>query len=371
MKVVNYLGGLLEKPRENWPSNTPHFEIPGNYRKQTEQDRYIKKKYNVKMTYEYFTRTKNPINFISKRYFLYPYYSCYKNRKLNKDVVFQIHFQNLGDLALFLDKKRTIITCQDIYNILYLRSIMYPFFAQQYSILGLKRCRVIIAISEFTKNELVNKLKIPREKIVVIKDAVNQEMFKPILDNNIPKVEPLFPEYKKILYVGTEQPRKDFLTLIKAFYIIKNHYPHQKIKLIRVGSPNYLNYIKQLGLDKDIVYFKNIIDKRLREFYNLCDFFVSPSLYEGFGLPGMEAASCGTPVICSDIPVFKELYQDFPLYFPKQDYRALAKLIVDNIDNEDRKREVSEKGLYVASKYSWEQSAEKYYKVLQFIVENN
>jgi len=371
MRVINFLGGLLEKPREFWKSNTPLLEIPGNYRKQIEQDRYLKKKYNVKMTYEYYTRTKNPINYISKRYFLYPYYSCYKNRKLNKDVLFQIHFQDLGDLALFLDKERTIITCQDIYNLLFQKSLEYPIFAQKYAILGLKRCRVIIAISEFTKNELVSKLKIPKEKIFVIKDAVNQDIFKPISDNNISDIEPLFPDYKKILFVGTEQPRKDFLTLIKAFYMIKNNYPGQKIKLIRVGSPKYLNYIKQLGLEKDIHYFNNISDNRLREIYNLCDFFISPSLYEGYGLPGMEAASCGTPVICTNIPVFKELYQDFPIYFPPQDYKTLAREIAENIDNDDLKRDMGEKGLHISGKYSWEKSAEKYYKVLKFIVDIN
>ncbi|MFX1444388.1 MAG: glycosyltransferase family 4 protein, partial [Promethearchaeota archaeon] len=277
-------------------------------------------------------------------------------------------FQFLGDLALFLNYKKTIITCHDIYNFLQRKSLKNPIFTQKYALMGLKKCRIIIAISNFTKNELIDKLKIPEDKIVVIKNAINREMFKQIPKNKISEIKPLFPNYKKILYVGSEAERKNIITLFKAFYLIKRR--SKKFKLIRVGPSTHSHVIKSLGLEKDVVYLKNITNQRLTEIYNLCDLFITPSLYEGFGFPGIEAASCGTPVICSEIPVFREIYQDFPIYFPPKDYKTLAKIILESIDNEVLKNEMSMKGINTVKAYSWKDSAEKYLKLNKFILDN-
>ncbi|MFX0186852.1 MAG: glycosyltransferase family 4 protein [Candidatus Hodarchaeota archaeon] len=358
MEIINFVGRKLNKPNEMWK----------DFRRQIEIDKYLKKHYNVNLKYEFYTRPKNILDFISKRYFLYPYYSHLNTKNLNKNVVFQIHFQFLADLALFLDKRKTIITCHDIFNFLQKGNIKNPIFTQKYALLGLRKCNFIVAISEFTKNELITKLHIPSEKIIVIKSGINLEMFKPIPKSKIYEIEPLYPNHKKLIYVGNEDERKNFITLLKAFYIIKKKL--KKIKLIRVGEPRYSSFIKKLGLQKDILYLKNISNKRLREIHNLCDFYVFPSLYEGFGFPGLESAACGTPVICSDIPVLKEIFQDFPIYFPPKNYKELAKIVIENIENEDLKKELTIKGLKVVKNYSWKNSAEKYYRMIKYVLEN-
>ncbi|MFX1570576.1 MAG: glycosyltransferase family 4 protein [Promethearchaeota archaeon] len=340
--------------------------VNGIFRRQIELDRYLMNLEDVKLTYEYYSPPRNPIDFISKRYFLYPYY-CKRSDK-SQNTINHITFQLLGDLGHFLDKSRTIITCHDIFTFLERNNFKNPYFLQKYYASGLKKCRFVIAISEFTKSELVKKLKIPKEKIIVIKNGMNREIFYPLSNKELESVEPLYTEYKKILHMGSEVDRKNFLTLLKAFYLIKKR--DKNYKLIRIGKPAYTSFIKTLGLQKDVIYLSNISNKRLREIYNLVDFYVYPSTYEGWGAGGLEAASCGTPVLCSDIPVFREIYRDFPIYFPPYDFRQLAKLILNNIDNVNLKLDMRKKGIEVVNKYSWEKSAMRYLKLARFVIES-
>ncbi len=347
--------------------------INGINRQRIEIERYLKNRKNIKLIYEYYVKTKHELSqklkyyldYLLKRYLLYTY-NC-KKVTLEKNTVNHIIEQSLAFLALFLNKKQTLITCHDAIIKDYTNE---SYILKKYSKLGLKRCRYIIAISDFTKNDLIKKFKITEDKIIVIKNAVNREMFKPIFKNELDRIKPLYPESKKILYVGSEEYRKNFLTILKAFYIIRKEI--DDIKLISLGVPSFfhIKIVKTLNLEKDIIYLGNISNERLREVYNLCDFFVSPSLYEGFGFPGLEAAACGTPVICSDIPVFREIYKDFPIYFPPKDFKTLAKIILDNIENESLKQELSKKGLRVSKTYSWKRSSEKYFKLINYIINN-
>ncbi|MFX0029667.1 MAG: glycosyltransferase family 4 protein [Candidatus Hermodarchaeota archaeon] len=337
--------------------------VNGVLRRQIELDRHLIGYDNLNLTYYYYLSPKNVIDFLSKRYFLYPYRSYREDS--DKNTINHLTFQYLGDLCHFLDKSRTIITCHDIYTFLERGSIKNPYFLQLYSLLGMKKCRLIISVSDFTKSQLIERFKIPESKIVVIKNAINRKIFYPMSEEIH---ETLYPNSLKLLHVGTEDYRKDFPTLLKAFYLIKKQI--KNVKLIRVGRPLFKFYIKKLGLEKDIVYIKNISNRRLREIYNLVDFFIFPSLYEGYGFPGLEAASCGTPVICTDIPIFREIYQDFPYYFPLRDYRALASNVINNIKDEVLRKEKIKKGFEVLDKYSWENSAKLYLKTAQRVIEN-
>ena len=300
--------------------------VNGILRRQIELDRYLHTREDVQLEYLYYDAPLNPIDYISKRYVLYPFYS--KHGMNDKNVVNHLTFQYLGDLGHFLNKNNTIITCHDIFTFLEKSNIRNPFFVRRYSREGLKKCRYIIAISEFTKQELISKLGVRGDKIVVIKNGMNQEIFKPIKDTDPKSIEPLYPESKKILHVGTEVDRKNVSTLLKAFYLVKKKDPN--IKLIRIGRPSFKDTIQRLGLNKDVHYITNISNERLNEIYNLCDILVFPSTYEGWGAPGLEAASAGTPVICSDIPIFREVFQDFPKFFPATNFQKLAALILEN-----------------------------------------
>jgi glycosyltransferase involved in cell wall biosynthesis len=154
--------------------------INGILRRQVELDRYLKENSNLKLSYYYYPKTYNPIDFISKRYILYPYYSVQLDKKRPKKTINHITYQYLGDLGHFLESSRTIITCHDVYNFLVRNDLKRPWFMQKYLLSGLKKCKSIIAISDFTKNEMINKLNVPKEKIVVIKNGINTDIFHPI-----------------------------------------------------------------------------------------------------------------------------------------------------------------------------------------------
>jgi glycosyltransferase involved in cell wall biosynthesis len=339
--------------------------VNGILRRQIEIDRPLKEKSNLKLTYEYYTKPKNALDFISKRYMLYPFYS--KRRAKDKNIVNHLSFQYLGDLGHFLDKSRTLITCHDIFTFLIRNDFKNPYFIQKYSSSGLKKCRYIISISEFTKNELVQKLKISEEKVIVIKNGMNQKMFYRMAENDIDNIPPLFPEFTKILHVGNEEYRKNFITLLKALYLLKKKI--KNIKLIRIGPCSHQRILKLLNLEKDIIYLNNISNDRLREIYNLSDLFVYPSNYEGWGAPGLEAAACETPVVCSDIPIFREVYHDYPYYFPPNNYKVLTDAIYQCLMDESLRNEMKKKGLNVVKTYSWKKSAEKYLKLAKYVLE--
>ena len=165
--------------------------INGIYRRQIEIDKYLKNCKDIKLSYEYYTKPKNPIDFLSKRYLLYPYYTQRNIKKFKDNIVYHISFQNLGDLAFFLDRNKTLITCYDIFNFIEKSHIRNTVFAQRYALLGLKRCKYIVSISDFTKNELITRYAIPQERIIVIKCAINHDIFRPIPQKKLNEIEPL------------------------------------------------------------------------------------------------------------------------------------------------------------------------------------
>jgi glycosyltransferase involved in cell wall biosynthesis len=200
--------------------------INGILRVQVELRKPLKKVENLKFSYEYYNAPQNTLDFIAKRYVQYPL-SCYGiSKRSGDDTIFNISYQNLADLVHFLDLNKTILTCADIYTFITRRNIDYPFFIQKYWLSGFKRCRYFITISEFSKEEMVSKLGISENRIKVIKCAINREIFKPINEDKISMIKPLYPDYKKVLYVGTEARRKNYPTLLKAFYLLKKEAPN-------------------------------------------------------------------------------------------------------------------------------------------------
>jgi glycosyltransferase involved in cell wall biosynthesis len=341
--------------------------VNGILRRQIELDRYLHTLEDVQLEYLYYNAPLNPIDYIAKRYILYPLHTT---RNINeKNVVNHLTFQYLGDLGHFLKASKTVITCHDIFTFLERSNWRNPFPIQKYASNGLKKCKYIISISDYTKKELNLKLKIPPDKIVVIKNGVNSEIFTPLEENEIARSTPIYPDFHKILHVGTEEFRKDFPTLLKAFYLVKKKITN--VKLIRIGRPKHNSLLNKLDLTNDVIYYSGISDERLRDIYNMCEILVFPSIYEGWGAPGLESASCGTPVICSDIPIFREVYDEFPLYFQPGNYSELAKLIIELINDEDKKIELSKKGLDTVKRYSWRKSSKKYLNLMKFIIEDS
>jgi glycosyltransferase involved in cell wall biosynthesis len=164
-----------------------------------------------------------------------------------------------------------------------------------------------------------------------------------------------------ILYVGSEQPRKNFVGLIRAFAEL--HRTRPDLALLKVGQPEVLEQRERarsaahaLGV-ADAIYFIGHASQNLRELYNLADLFVFPSLYEGFGLPPLEAMACGTPVICSNRTSLPEVVGEAALIC-EPDPVAMASAMARVLDDPGLARDLARRGRRHAEMQSWARVAE-------------
>ncbi len=234
----------------------------------------------------------------------------------------------------------------------------------------------VIAVSESTKNDCVKYLNIPKEKITVIHNAVN-EIYQPLEDKK--KIEEhLKKEYKIdypfILFVGTLEGRKNIPQLIKAFYEVKKQGLDHKLILVGMRgwkSEPIFDTINKLGLDDDIIFPGYIPNNDLVELYNVADVFVYPSLYEGFGLPPLEAMSCGCPVITSNTSSLPEVVGDAGILIDPHDVDGLTEAIYKVLSNKELRAEMVTKSVERAKLFSWQRVAEETWKVYETIYGQN
>jgi glycosyltransferase involved in cell wall biosynthesis len=155
------------------------------------------------------------------------------------------------------------------------------------------------------------------------------------------------------------EPRKNLKVLIKAFGAMRTK---RNISLIIAGGFSYLyddiiSYPEELGLGDDVIFTGYVDEGTLLHLYNRALVFVYPSLYEGFGLPPLEAMSCGAPVIVSDIPPLREITGDAAMVFSPKDHEDLADKMSALLSSEQLRVEQREKGLARVREYSWEKVA--------------
>ncbi len=219
---------------------------------------------------------------------------------------------------------------------------------------SLQKSDGIISVSQFTKerilkhfgSEIGNKIKV----IYHGSDLKSVNSIKPKF---------VIPE-KFLLFTGTLEPRKNISTLIKAFSLLRNKI--KDLKLILAGALNsssshLLRLISVLKLENSIIITGYLKREELKYLYENCFAFIFPSLYEGFGIPVLEAAECQKPSITSDIPVFHELYSDYPLYFSKESPEELCEAILKLDSNSSLYKKKCQMGVKLSKKFSWEKCA--------------
>lgn len=220
----------------------------------------------------------------------------------------------------------------------------------------------IIAVSKATKKDLIKLLGVPEEKITVIYEGRNpayQPMDRTKAEQYVKKTWDIDPNY--IFFISTIEPRKNVPTLLKSFKYLKDHYKVSQ-KLIMAGSRGWLfeevdETIKALNLENDVILLGRVKDEHVNYLYNAAGMLVYPSFYEGFGLPPLEAMTCGTPVIASKIKVMPEVVGDAALLVDPHDVEGLAIAIHRLLTNPELRDELTAKGLKRAKKFSWEQAA--------------
>jgi len=237
----------------------------------------------------------------------------------------------------------------------------------------------MIAVSESTKDDLVKIYGINSDKIKVIYSGVSLDSGIWNSESGILKVRKKYnlPE-KYILYLGTLEPRKNIIGLIKAFEKLKTSPgpslsggEFEKLKLVIAGSKGWLykdifKIVENSPAKNDIIFTGFIDDKDKAILYNQAELFVYPSFYEGFGFPPLEAMACGTPVITSNFSSLPEAVENAAITINPYNLDELYKAMKMVLNDDKLKNILIKKGLEQTKKFSWQKCARE---TLDFILE--
>jgi glycosyltransferase involved in cell wall biosynthesis len=272
--------------------------------------------------------------------------------------LYHVSNQYLSNIAL--KKNPCIISCMDIIPIAFDKGynpIVSFFWKQQMQ--HLNKSEKITTISDFTKSELERVFNIAPEKIQTIHLGVDLKLFLP-RQKEIARVQLGLPkEGIFFLNVGSEEKRKNIETLFRAFALVLKQYP--RAKLLRVGEQKKesIELASKLGIMGNIEYFSGVSGQRLAMMYNAADALVFSSVYEGFGLPVLEAMASGLPVITNKRSSIPEITGNAGLFCenPFDEFELREKMLKVLDDNIQRK--LSSYGAQRAKDYSWENCAKK------------
>lgn len=257
-------------------------------------------------------------------------------------------------------RRPCVVSCMDIFPVILKKDYPFPLrFMLEKALQSLRRADAVITISEYSKKELINKLNMPEEKIKVVHLGVDTNMFKPMDKAKARKKLGLPQDKKIILHVSSEEPRKNVSGLIKAFYKFTKKNPNAF--LIRVGEKRASTerLIRELGLEKKVLYYEHVSKEELALLYNSSDVFALPSFYEGFGLPVLEAMACGVPVIASSSTSLSEVLGNGGIMIDPFDVNTLTKGISEVLADRNTRRSLTEKGLKRAKLFSWKKTAKE------------
>jgi glycosyltransferase involved in cell wall biosynthesis len=231
----------------------------------------------------------------------------------------------------------------------------------------------ITADSENTRNELTTLLDAPPDRVEVVYGGVDAR-FRPILDpvalESIRQKYGL--QFPFVLYVGTIEPRKNLTRLLRAFTSVRGRHGIRH-RLVVAGGLGWLyqdvlREIDELAAEHEVVFLGRVVDDDLPALYSLADLFVFPSLYEGFGLPPLEAMACGCPVVCSNTSSLPEVVGDAGVLVSPFDTDGLADALAALITDPDRRADLGERGLLRSREFTWEASARRLLKVFRRLV---
>jgi glycosyltransferase involved in cell wall biosynthesis len=220
---------------------------------------------------------------------------------------------------------------------------------------------MIICAARSIKREICEHLGVEPEKVRVIPDAPRR-IFRPLApEQTIETRRRLGVEDQFILSVGTIEPRKNLLNLVRAFEEILRR-TQLRPQLVIVGREGWLTaelyaFIERAGLKERLLFAGYVSEDELRALYSSCRVCVYPSVYEGFGLPPLEAMACGAPVVASNIDVIQETVGDAARLVPPTDVRLLADAITELLVDEEERRRLSSEGLKRAAQFTWEETA--------------
>ena len=223
---------------------------------------------------------------------------------------------------------------------------------------GIQQAAAVIAVSQTTKRDLVTHLGVDAERIFVVHEGVDHALLRPTERRLL--AEPY------VLFVGSEQPRKNLRRLFLAFAVLKRDRRFRALRLVKVGRAGgqeapfraqTLAAAAEAGIERDLVFTGRVPEADLAAYYSGAACLVLPSLYEGFGLPPIEAMACGCPVVVSTAGALPEMTDGAALAVEPTDVGALADAMRRVLVDDEVRADLHRRGLRHARAFSWERTA--------------
>lgn len=281
-------------------------------------------------------------------------------------------------LFLFFYPKKVLTTCHDVGFLrlpeLYSKiELAYHRFALRTTC---RHAQKIIAVSEFTKKELMELTGISPERVAVVYNGYDRNRYKVIEGQTA--VERVLKKYNLskpyILYIGRLEFKKNTPGLVQAFGILKKSSQFRalssKLKLVLAGQPGFgfekvTEAIVENDLHDEVILPGWVDEEDLPLLINGADLFIFPSFYEGFGIPVLEAMACGTPVVASDIESIRETANEAVYFVDPWKPENIAAGIARVLSDESLREELKIRGLAQVEKFSWEKCAKETLAVIQ------
>jgi glycosyltransferase involved in cell wall biosynthesis len=259
---------------------------------------------------------------------------------------------------------RSVVTIHDCIHLMfpqYLPNRLALTYARTSIRLAAKRATRVLTVSESSKRDILRFVDLPPEKIDVIYNAFDERFGVEPREEDVVRVRERYQLHDEfVLYAGNVKPHKNLERLITAFHLVRQRgLDHLKLVLIGDDISRYAalrRAVHRYQLHQYVRFLGYLPEETLAVMYRLSGVFVFPSLYEGFGLPPLEAMASGTPVVTSNVSSLPEVAGDAAMLVDPYDPGALADAMVRVLTDESLRKDLRRRGLERARQFSWEQS---------------
>jgi glycosyltransferase involved in cell wall biosynthesis len=280
-----------------------------------------------------------------------------------------------------LNVQPLFLPCKGIVTVMDLSFVIYPenrqplqrVYQRVFARLSARRAARLITISASTARDVTRFFGVPATKATVIFPGVDAT-YQPIRDESILarfRTHHRLPE-RFILFVGTLEPRKNLITLLRAYAQFKRQ-TNSGHKLVLAGGKGWLYQpifaaVEELGLQADVLFPGFVAEDELPLWYNTADVFVYPSLYEGFGLPPLEAMACGRPVLVADTSSLPEVVGDAALRIDPHQSAEWAEALARVCGDASLRADLEGRALQQAAEFSWTKMARQTVQVYREVL---
>ena len=262
---------------------------------------------------------------------------------------------------------RSLVTIHDCIHLMfpqYLPSRAAYVYAKAVMWSAARRSHRILTVSEASKRDIVRLLNVPAEKIVVVYNAIDERFRVAPSEDAIARVRERYQlDHRFVLYVGNIKPHKNLVRLVEAFDELRKR-GFDDLTLLIIGDeisklPALRRAVHSHKLHKHVRFLGYLPDDTLAILYRLAAVFVFPSLYEGFGLPPLEAMACGTPVVTSNVSSLPEVTGDAAVLVDPYDAGSIADGMTKVLSDPALREKLRVKGIARAREFSWERSVSR------------